>query len=38
MLRRSGSRRELVKAVAKQLQMPVKAVYDALERAKKQPA
>jgi 16S rRNA (cytidine1402-2'-O)-methyltransferase len=33
-----GSRRELVKAVAKQLQMPVKAVYDALERAKKQPA
>jgi 16S rRNA (cytidine1402-2'-O)-methyltransferase len=32
------SRREAVRAVAKQLQIPVKAVYDALERAKKQPA
>ena len=33
-----GSRREAVKAVATHLQIPVKAVYDALERAKKQPA
>ncbi len=32
------TRREAVKAVAEQLGIPVRAVYDALERAKKQPA
>jgi 16S rRNA (cytidine1402-2'-O)-methyltransferase len=35
---RAGSRRDAIRGVAEQLELSVSAVYDALERAKRQPA